>query len=273
MERFFIAGCQRSGTTMLRLALESHPHIHCFDEAIGYKLLIAEAINEFVDFKYKSSAKIVGYKIPRFSEQLTRQSFDDPDYGQFPSFYKGDKVIFVFRDVLDVLGSMMKLRADGRNSWLEKYGLVILRAMISRQDTDACYIQKYEFIERAGFPAHLVGALYWAVKNQGFYDLCARNTAVYPVRYENLVARPKDGLIPLCRFLGLDWDEALLNHPAHFHDELDANGKAIGETDPLRMIDTRSVGGYRNLLTECQIREISEFVGEFSSRIDLALRP
>lgn len=273
MERFFISGCQRSGTTMLRLVLESHPHIHCFDEAVGYKLLIAEAMNEFVDFKYKNGAKIIGYKIPRFSEQLTRQRFDDPDYGDFPSFYKGNKVIFVFRDVLDVLGSMMKLRVDESNSWLEKYGLGILQAMLSSPNTDSYYIKKYEYVERAGFPAHLVGALYWAVKNQGFFDLCGSNAPVYPVEYENLVASPKDELIPICRFLGLDWDEALLNHPAHSHDELDAKGKAIGETDPLRGIDTRSVGGYRTLLTESQIREVIDLVGEISSRIDLALRP
>jgi hypothetical protein len=45
MDRFFISGCQRYGTTMLRLVLESHSHIHWFDEAIGYRLLIAEAMN------------------------------------------------------------------------------------------------------------------------------------------------------------------------------------------------------------------------------------
>lgn len=273
MERFFISGCQRSGTTMLRLVLESHPYIHCFDEAVGYKLLISEVKNELIDFKYKEGARFVGYKIPRFSEQLTRQRFDDPDYGEFSSFYKGDRVIYIFRDVFDVLGSMIKLRADAKNSWLEKYGLEILQAMLSRQYVDTHYKKKYEFVERAGFPAHLVGALYWEVKNLGFFDLCDSNAPVYPVRYEDLVAQPKDELIPLCRFLGLDWSEELLNHPNHSHDELDANGKAIGETDPLREIDTRSVGAYRDLLTESQIREVRDFVGEISSRIDLALRP
>jgi hypothetical protein len=140
--------------------------------------------------------------------------------------------------------------------------------MLSLKTIDSYLIKKYKFVERAGFPAQLVGALYWAIKNQGFFDLCGSNAPVYPVKYENLVARPKDELMPLCRILGLDWHEALLNHPAHPHEELDAKGKAIGETDPLRRIDTRSVGAYRPLVTESQIREVSNFVGEISSRSD-----
>lgn len=273
MERFFISGCQRSGTTLLRLVLESHPQIHCFDEAVGYKSLISEVRNEIIDFKHKEGTRVVGYKIPRFSEQLTLQRFDDPDYGEFPSFYRNDRVIYVFRNVLDTVGSMMNLRVDGRSSWLEKYGLGILQAMIYRPSLDSVYQTKYELLEHVGFPAHLVGALYWAIKNQGFFDLRDSIAPVCPVRYENLVARPKDELILICRFLGLDWNEELLNHPSHFHDEIDVQGKAIGDTDPLRGIDTRSVGAYKNMLTERQIFEVSDFVGEISSRIDLVFIP
>jgi Sulfotransferase family len=40
--RFFVAGCQRSGTTLLRLVLECHPRVYCFDEAIGYRVLAGE---------------------------------------------------------------------------------------------------------------------------------------------------------------------------------------------------------------------------------------
>jgi hypothetical protein len=38
-ERFFILGCQRSGTTLLRLILESHPDIFCYDEIKAYAVL------------------------------------------------------------------------------------------------------------------------------------------------------------------------------------------------------------------------------------------
>ncbi|MBF0635142.1 MAG: sulfotransferase, partial [Nitrospinae bacterium] len=66
MERFFISGCQRSGTTMLRLALESHPDVHCFDEIIGNDILVREAKGEKAEFTVKEGATRIGFKIPRF---------------------------------------------------------------------------------------------------------------------------------------------------------------------------------------------------------------
>lgn len=271
MNRFFISGCQRSGTTMLRLVLESHPSIHCFDEAAGYDLLLAEAIHGRAGINVKVGAKIVGFKIPRFSEQLTRPVFSDPLYGEFPSFYRDDKVIFIFREALDVVASMMRLKADAERSWLDRYGMEILRAMISNQPDDSIYMKDFEYIDKSGFPEHLVGALYWKIKNQGFFDLIDRKKTVYPVKYEEFVSQPQIELAGMCEFLGLEWSDSLLKHPDHPHGELDENGKAIGETDPLRGIDSCSVGGYHSLLTEEKIMEIRDFVKPISDRINIAL--
>lgn len=270
---FFISGCQRSGTTMLRLVLESHPAIQCFDETMGYDLLIREMKGESIDFPAKEGAALLGFKIPRFAEQLTRPVLNDPDYRTFPSFYKGQKVVHIFRDVLDVIGSMMKLKAEGGISWIDKYGRTILLSMIAGQDAGSVYKKKYEDIERLGLPAHLVGALYWEVKNQGFFDLLEHNKPLYPIRYETLVASPREELLKLCQFLEVEWSDALLNHPAYPHAELDENGRAIGETDPRRGIDTRSVGGHRSLLTDKQICEVRHFVEDLSCKIDSALKP
>jgi Sulfotransferase family len=38
-ERFFILGCQRTGTTLMRLVLESHPDVFCYDELKSYAVL------------------------------------------------------------------------------------------------------------------------------------------------------------------------------------------------------------------------------------------
>ena len=92
-------------------------------------------------------------------------------------------------------------------------------------------------------PVHLVGAFYWEIKNQGFFDLLENNKPVYAVRYESLVGSTKNELLKLCQFLGVSWNVALLNHPDDPHAELDGNGIAIGETDPCCGIDTRSRGG------------------------------
>jgi hypothetical protein len=273
MKRFFISGCQRSGTTMLRLVLESHPGIQCFDESVGYDLLVREAREEgWPVLQVDPEASLQGFKIPRFAEQLTRQGFSDPDYGVFPSFYNDEKVIHVFRDVLDVVGSMMKLKATTEASWLEKYGLRILGAMVLNPNADGVFKEKYKELERRGMPLHLVGALYWEIKNQGYFDLQRLGKPVFAVKYEHLVASPKQELQQICRFLGIEWSDVLLNHPAHPHGELNERGYAIGETDPRRSIDTSSVGGYRNLLNEQQAFEINSLMEDMRHRLECEIR-
>ena len=267
MDRFFISGCQRSGTTMLRLILESHPVIQCFDEASGYDLLVRESKGEHSEFLVKEGAALLGFKIPRFTEQLTWSEFTDPDYGTLPSFYKNEKVIHIFRNVLDVVGSMMKLKTIGGGSWLNRYGRTILQALIQHPNVRALYRGKYIALERQGLPAHLVGALYWEIKNQGFFDLVEHNKSVCAVRYESLVDAPKNELLKLSKFLGVRWDDALLSHHEHPHTELDENGIAIGNTDPRRSIDTKSIGGHRQLMTEQQIQEVKSFTKNFPSSI------
>jgi hypothetical protein len=270
MSQFFISGCQRSGTTLLRLILESHVAIKCFDEEVGYALLIRDARGE-IDRAQINAVKLFGYKIPRFAEQLTRPIFYDPDYGAFQSFYRGEKVIHIVRDPADVIASMMTLRVGGNASWIDRYGREILHWMVARAETDNVYKEKYAEIESKGFPAHMVGALYWEIKNQGLFDLLKNGMPVFPVKYEKLVASPRAELLTLCRFLEVEWCDALLEHPSYPHTELDENGRAIGQTNPMRSIDTLSIGGHRRLMTQEQVNEVNTFVSDMIFGIESVL--
>ena len=271
MERFFISGCQRSGTTMLRLALESHPDVHCFDEIVGNDILVREAKGEKAEFTVKEGATRIGFKIPRFAEQMAWPQFNEYDYGVFPSFYKGQKVIHIVRDALDVIGSMMRLKDEGSMSWIEKYGRAILKFMVANPNIRPLYKRKYEELERLNLPVHLVGALYWEIKNQGLFDLLEQGKPAYAVKYESLVAEPKSELLKLARFLGLSWSDSLLNHPEHPHAELYGEGLAIGLTDPRRPIDMQSVGSYRQFMTEAQVRDVRDYVEGFPDKIVSAM--
>jgi hypothetical protein len=258
---------------MLRLILESHPNIHCFDEIAGNDILVREAKGETGKFFVKDGAALIGFKIPRFAEQMTWAQFNEFDYGVLPSFYKGQKVIHLVRDVLDVIGSMMRLKEQGGISWIDKYGRAILKFMAGNPNIPPSYKQKYEDLERRNLPVHLVGALYWEIKNQGFFDLLEHNKPVYALRYESLVAEPKGELLKLMKFLGLSWSDSLLDHPAHSHSELYEKGLAIGETDPQRPIDTQSVGSYRHFMTEQQAQDVKHYVEDFPTKTIYASTP
>lgn len=68
-KEFLIVGCQRSGTTLLRLVLESHSSIISIDEPASYELL---SNNKKLEIKKKNlkEKKWIGFKIPRFTEQI-----------------------------------------------------------------------------------------------------------------------------------------------------------------------------------------------------------
>ena len=268
VERFFISGCQRSGTTMLRLILESHPSIQCFDEEVGYDMLVSESGGSISEYVVKDNVSLVGFKIPRFAEQLTWTEFNDPDYGAFPSFYDNQKVIHVFRDVLDVVGSMMKLKMSDGVSWLDLYGQSILNNQIDNKNISDLFRKKYKKLESQGLPLHLVGALYWEIKNQGYFDLLQKGMPVYAVKYENLVVSPKNELQEICNFMEVRWVDAMLNHHKCSHGELDKSGIAIGGTDSHRPIDTRSIGGFQSLMTDEQIQDVRCYTEDSVNKIN-----
>jgi len=257
-QRFFIAGCQRSGTTMLRLVLDSHPDIRCLDEALAYDDLAGRS--EVPSTASSARHRAIGFKIPRFSEQLTWPEMVDPDYGRLPTFYDGEKTLFIVRDACDVIASMMSLKADESRSWLERYALQILQCTLPSHSGNAQFTQKLAMLEHGELPMHLVGALYWELKNQGLPALRRAGYPVLPLRYETLVKQPRPHLEAVMRFLDLRWSEALLMHHQLAHDGLDASGMAIGNTNPKRAIDSASIGHAALLLSDLQRHEIRSFV-------------
>src|SRR5204863_565536 len=116
---FFVAGCQRSGTTLLRLILECHPAVFCFDELDSYRVLSTRSYAEPI-VKY-----LVGFKIPRWAEQIDAEvlrDFGEPATAR--KIYNGQKIIFITRDYRDVIVSMLNLR--GEVSWLEEWAVPII---------------------------------------------------------------------------------------------------------------------------------------------------
>jgi len=260
--RFFVAGCQRSGTTMLRLVLECHPEVYCFDEATGYGVLAGQP------FAVPTDRTHIGFKIPRLTECLGDDlAWDEglPEVAE--NLYQGEPIIFVTRDVRDTVASMRKLRMTETQSWLEFCAEPILQAKMETTPLGLRYAQEWDRIQAAGRSPVQIGALYWKYKTAMLLEFQARRYPVLPISYEQLTADPTPHLRRVCDFLGIGWTERLLRHDQQPHTEVFPSGLVMGNTDPARAIDTASVNQWSDWLTPEEERDVLAIAGDLNEQI------
>ena len=256
---FLIAGCQRSGTTLMRLVLECHPEVECRDEARSYVVMAGS--NRPIRKRPR-----LGLKIPCLTEQLLDATLWDPILlPRTTNRYDGEPILFLVRDARDVVASMRALRIFG-HPWLDAYLEPTLRAKLAE---DVRFAARYgtELSEAAEslHPASVRAALSWRYKNEAVAQYVAANLPLLVVQYEELVSNPRRELVRVCEFLGLPWDDGLLAHGRQRHGELDAKGLAIGGTDPRRAIDCHSVG--RHGLTTSEVNDVLRAAGDLQHEL------
>lgn len=233
---FFIVGCQRSGTTLLRLILECHGRIQCFDEHLGYRLLRRD------DWAAEITADLVGFKAPMLTEQFSDAVFQDYNLEPFPNRHAGQPLIFMIRDVRDTVASMVNYRVGRSSTWLDRWGIPALAWKMEHYPEYASQLEP--ILRRWASSSHArlsQGALCWRYKTNALARYQALGLPVLVLRYEDVVTRPRTELERVCAFLGVDWEEGLLQHASRTHGEVFSNGRTIGLTDPSRPIDATSV--------------------------------
>ena len=249
-KRFYIIGCQRSGTTLLRLVLDSHNEIFCYDETKSYEILSGSNNIEL------SNVKNIGFKIPRYTEQLNEKTLSD--YGITPckNFYNNDPLLFIVRNVYDVICSMINLKVD-KKSWLTEWGIPIIQFWIKNKiNFKNMFREELELIENSKFSELLYGALYWKFKNLAYFSYLKSNYPILKIQYENLVRSPEKELPKIAEFLKVDMEKSLFNHHKVSHTEIDEKGFSIGQTDSKKPISDFHVERYKQILSNEQIKEI-----------------
>ncbi len=261
-ERFFILGCQRTGTTLMRLILEAHPDVFCYDELKGYAAL-QKGVPEDLP-----NVRLIGFKIPRWTEQLTHQVlFDEGLEGPCDNFYRGEKILFLQRDVRDTVASMLKLKA-GESNWCEIWVPRIIEAKLAHNETfRARYSAELDVIESCSRRLIGLAALYWKYKTESFFVYRHEGFPVLAVSYERLVADPRCALESVCAHLRIPFDENLLQHNEFKHSELFENGLTLGNTDPTKPIHSDSLDQWKRFLTDEDIDLVARVSGDLPARV------
>jgi hypothetical protein len=192
----FIVGCQRSGTTLLRLILDAHPRLSVGPES------------RFLD----DLAKVTGEEWDRIEP-----------YG-FPKSYFHDKFAQLFHDFqMDYAQRRGKARWGDKSPRLTEHVDFLDELFpncqvihVIRDGRDVVTSHR----ERWGYASAYKATAKW----QRYIDAArAAGKALGPgrfteVRYEALVADPEPELRRILDFLGEPWDVAVLHHDTAPHD-------------------------------------------------------
>lgn len=264
-EKFFIAGCQRSGTTLLRLILESHSDITCKDEPGCYEILSdGNKLENLVNTT--SGKKWIGFKIPRFAEQLGNETVYD--YGTpnvtkpVKNFYHGEPIIFIVRDVRDVVCSMMELQV-GEKPWVKRWAIPIINYWIDNsKEFRTRYSSEISQVRNSKYSDLATCSLFWKFKNASYFRYLELDFPILKISYEQLAKNSRKVISSILSFLNLDWQDSLMTHHLVVHNEIDKDGFAIGRTNSRKPISSFHVSRYQQELTEEQSTEILSISGD-----------
>ncbi len=192
----FVVGCQRSGTTMLRLVLDSHSAISCGPET-----------RFLADME-----RIVGQDW----ERLSRYGFTKEEWlGRMAEFFGGIQSDYAVR--------------RGKRRWADKTPLYALNIDLLTSMFPDCQIVNMTRDGRDVVVSHRKRFGYWSsVKSTIKWPkyITAGDVAraklppeqFYDLRYEDVVGDAEPTLRSLFDWLGEEWEPAVLQYEKHEHD-------------------------------------------------------
>jgi hypothetical protein len=192
-----IIGSARSGTTMLRLMLDSHPRISCGEEThflqtmepvVGRNWRLVERYGFPREYWIARLAELYGGAMAEYAARRGKQRWADKD--------PATTLLLPFADELFPTAQYVHLMRDGHDvvaSHRDRWGY--------RSAVRAARGAWRRYVESArGFGAGLPAGRY------------------RELRYERLVAAPETELRALFAFLGEEWDPAVLEFDRAEHD-------------------------------------------------------
>ena len=200
----FVGGAGRSGTTLLRVILDSHPNIACGPELkvgqiiakawFSFRTSYAQVLSSYSFTKNDINELFAGVMLKllekyRLQAGKARSAEKSPNnvkiFGHLHEMFPGSPMVHMVRDGRDVAASLLTM------NWFTPEGKPVA------------------YCRDAGLAAQ-----YWADAVRAAHTFRDHSpdtrAAFYELRYEDLVRDPEAALRPLFRFIDEPWDPRVL---------------------------------------------------------------
>ncbi len=206
-----IGGCPRSGTTLLRVMLDSHTHVVCGPESKFIPHVAEQWLSTAESFGpiLQATLGTPDVELARAYGAVIRGVLDGVRR-------RSGKPVVAEKTPQNVLAftRLQWMLPDARFVHVIRDGRDVVCSLLDQDWTDA---MTGEPIDYTADPAKAATA--WVGFVQAGRQMRGQPGAsrYHEVRYEALVAEPEATMRALCGFLGLPWDPAVLAHHARTH--------------------------------------------------------
>lgn len=269
----FIAGLERSGTSLIFALLASHPRIAMTRRTNLWTYFY----NQYGDLGVAENFDQCLRTMMRYKRLLPLKL----DPGRIrQEFWRGETSYARLFAIIEeqYAGRMGKPRWGDKSLNIERYAGPIFRAYPNAKmihmirdprDRYASALTRWK-VSRGGVGA---GTAVWLQSMR----LAARNQELYPenykiVRYESLACQPEETLCEICLFINEDYTSKMLSMDGaeSFRDE--GGNSSYGQLEPGH-ISTKSIGRFRMVLSNRQIAFIQSFASPFMVAFNYSLEP
>jgi len=251
----FLGGCERSGTTLLRVMLDTHSNIHCGPEA----KIIARTIPAWVNQRHTNTDVLREYyrftdatidalyrgiiltaisrgntiTTPWIAEKSPQNVFY---YNEIRALFPRSPIINMVRDGRDVVASLLEM--DWRSDTGKRLDFTV-------NIEAACQRWLAAVNANAGFQASAMAAPY------------------LQIRYEDLVLQPKTVITKVLALLGESWEDTLLD----FHMIDRELGEESSATSVRNRIADNRIGRWKDIFTGQDRSRLNSILGEALNRL------